>query len=119
MVHYEIGVRIGELSLPTAFDGVLAWSALYNRPFLRCLHGYGLCLWRLGRTDEAVSVFERMLALNPDDNQGVRICRHDVRAGLTWEAAQERDDAEQAKAARKARIRRAQLDGTSEDPRMN
>lgn len=25
--------------------GVPPWSALYNRPYLRCLHGYGLCLW--------------------------------------------------------------------------
>jgi hypothetical protein len=119
IVHYEIGVRIGELSLPTPFDGVLMWSALYNRPFLRCLHGYALCLWRLGRTDEAVSVFERILALNPNDNQGARFCWLDVRAGRTWEAAQQRDEAEQAEAARKARIRRSQLDGTSEDPRMN
>jgi hypothetical protein len=91
IVHYEIGVRIGELSLPAGFDGVLAWGNLYNRPFLRCLHGYGLCLWRLGRTGEAVSVFERILALNPNDNQGVRFCWHDVRAGRTWEAAQQHD----------------------------
>lgn len=57
LVHYEIGVRLGELSLPEGFDGVLTWSCLYNRPFLRCMHGYGLCLWRLGRTDEAIQVF--------------------------------------------------------------
>lgn len=65
-------MRIGELSLPDGFDGVLLWGRLYNRPFLRCLHGFGLCLWRLGRTDEALAVFERILALNPDDNQGIR-----------------------------------------------
>jgi hypothetical protein len=122
IVHYEIGVRIGELSLPTPFDGVLAWSSLYNRPFLRCLHGYGLCLWRLGRPDEAARVFERILALNPNDNQGARFCWYDVRAGSTWEAAQQRDElahAKQAEAARQARLRWSQLDGTPDNSRMN
>jgi hypothetical protein len=70
--HYEVGVRIGELSLGDGFDGVLQWGCINNRPFLRCMHGYGLCLWRLGRFDEAERVFDRMLWLNPSDNQGVR-----------------------------------------------
>jgi hypothetical protein len=68
IVHYEIGIRIGELSIPPGFDGVLVWGRIYNRPFLRCLHGYGLCLWRLGRIAEAHLVFERILSLNPNDN---------------------------------------------------
>lgn len=93
MNHYEIGIGIGELSLPSDFDGVLLWGHIYNRPFLRCLHGYGLCLWRLGRSDEARSVFERILSLNPNDNQGVRFCWEDLRRGLTWEAANEKDEA--------------------------
>ncbi|MCC6806949.1 MAG: tetratricopeptide repeat protein [Deltaproteobacteria bacterium] len=87
IVHYEIGMRIGELSLPADFDGVLPWGLIYNRPYLRCLHGYGLCLWRAGRTEEARVVFERILSLNPNDNQGVRFCWQDVKNGLTWEAS--------------------------------
>jgi hypothetical protein len=63
--HYEVGLRIGELSLGDHFDGVLQWGHIDNRPFLRCMHGYGLCLWRLGRFDEAARVFDRMLWLNP------------------------------------------------------
>lgn len=47
--HYEVGVRIGELSLSDGFDGVLSWGLIDNRPFLRCLQGFGLCLWRLKR----------------------------------------------------------------------
>jgi len=47
-------------------------------PFLRCLQGYGLCLWRLKRFAEAVLVFERMLWLNPSDNQGIRFLINDV-----------------------------------------
>lgn len=35
MAHYEVGIRIGELSLPAGFDGLLDWGRIYNRPFLR------------------------------------------------------------------------------------
>ncbi|MBP8984720.1 MAG: tetratricopeptide repeat protein [Syntrophobacterales bacterium] len=83
--HYEVGVRIGELSLGDAFNGVLSWGLIDNRPFLRCMHGYGLCLWRLGHFDEAEHVFERMLWLNPSDNQGVRFLIDDVKARTPWE----------------------------------
>jgi hypothetical protein len=85
ILHYEVGVGIGELSLPQRFDGMLLWGIIYNRPFLRCLHGYGLCLWRLGKLAEAQQVFERMLGLSPTDNQGVRFCWNDVRMGRTWD----------------------------------
>jgi len=43
--HHEVGLRIGELSLGDDFNGVLPWGLIDNRPFLRCKHGYGLCLW--------------------------------------------------------------------------
>ena len=77
--HYEVGVRIGELSLGKSFDGVLHWG-----PFLRCLHGYGLSLWRLGRLKEAEEVFTRTLWLNPTDNQGVRFLLGEVSEGKVW-----------------------------------
>jgi tetratricopeptide (TPR) repeat protein len=92
ILHYEIGVGIGELSLPAGFDGLLCWGSIYNRPFLRCLHGYGLCLWRLGKFAEAQGVFERILSLNPNDNQGVRACWDDVRNSRTWEAMRRREE---------------------------
>jgi hypothetical protein len=94
IVHYEIGIRIGELSLPAGFDGVLLWGLIYNRPFLRCLHGYGLCLWRFGKLAEAQQVFGRILSLNPNDNQGVRVCWNDVRHGRSWDEMEAREDAE-------------------------
>ena len=84
--HYEVGVRIGELSLGKNFDGVLSWGHIDNRPFLRCLHGYGLCCWRLGRFDEAERTFDRMLWLNPSDNQGARFLIGAVRARMPWTA---------------------------------
>lgn len=83
--HYEAGFRIGELSLGENFDGLLRWGWIDNRPFLRCMHGFGLCLWRLGRFEEAFRIFQRMLWLNPSDNQGVRFLIGDVRAKRAWE----------------------------------
>ena len=88
--HYEVGVRIGELSLGEGFDGLLPWGWIDNRPFLRCMHGFGLCLWRLGRFQEADRIFDRMLWLNPSDNQGVRFLINDVRARVAWEKRSDR-----------------------------
>ena len=89
--HYEAGVRIGELSLPEDFNGLLPWGWVDNRPLLRCLHGYGLCLRRLGHFGEAKRVFERMLWLNPSDNQGARFLIDEVRAKATWEDYQKKE----------------------------
>jgi hypothetical protein len=83
--HYEVGLRIGEFSLGKDFTGVLPSGFIDNRPFLRCMHGYGLCLWRLGRFDEAERVFDRMLWLNPSDNQGARFIIDEVKAKRAWE----------------------------------
>jgi len=85
MRHYEVGLRIGGLSLGSLADGLLPWGLLDNRPFLRCMHGFGLCLWRLEQFEEAEKVFERLLWLNPADNQGVRFEIASVRARRTWE----------------------------------
>jgi hypothetical protein len=82
--HYDIGVKIGELSLGKDFGGLLPWGCIDNRPFLRCLHGYSLCLWRFGRMRDAEKVFTRMLWLNPTDNQGARFNLFDVKEGKAW-----------------------------------
>lgn len=92
LAHFETGVAVGERSLPAGFDGVLPWGWIDNRPFLRCLHGYGLCLWRLGHCAEATRVLDALLWLNPSDNQGARFLIDDVRAGVRWQPAS-RDEA--------------------------
>ncbi len=76
--HYEVGLRIGELSLGDNFDGVLPWVYFNNRPFLNCMHGYGRCLCRLGRYDEAKRIFHRMLWLYPSDSICVRFLIDEV-----------------------------------------
>ncbi len=70
--RYQAAVAIGERSLPPGFDGVLSWNCIDNRPFLRALHGLGLCHWRLGDLPQAHAIFKRILRLNPNDNQGIR-----------------------------------------------
>ncbi|MER6913997.1 hypothetical protein ABT354_20180 [Streptomyces sp. NPDC000594] len=81
---YQTAVAVAELSLPDAFNGVLAWSDLNNRPFHRALHGLGLTWWRLGETTRAAAVFDNGLWTNPDDNQGIRYLIRPVRAGAPW-----------------------------------
>jgi tetratricopeptide (TPR) repeat protein len=88
--HYETGLHIGQLSLGDDFTGVLLWGFTDNRPFLRCMHGYGLCLWRMGRFEEAEHVFDRMLWLNPSDNQGARFLLDEVKKKITWEDSENR-----------------------------
>jgi hypothetical protein len=80
-----VGLQVGELSLGDEFEGVLPCGHIDNRPFLRCMHGFGLCCWRLGRFEEAGRVFDRMLRLNPSDNQGVRFLIDPVRTRAAWE----------------------------------
>ena len=82
--HYEVGYRIGDVSIGENFDGLLPWGLIDNRPFLRCMHGFGLCLWRVGRFAEATRVFKGMLWLNPSDNQGVRFVLNDVETNVAW-----------------------------------
>ena len=84
MAHYETGVSIGRRALGKDFDGVLPWGLIDNRPFLRCLQGYGLCLWHRGRFEEAERVFEQLLWLNPTDNLGIRFLLRPVRAREKW-----------------------------------
>lgn len=91
MRHYMVGAGIGALTLGLDFDGVLPWGLIDNRPFLRCLHGLGLCFWRRDERKEAAATFRRMLWLNPSDNQGARFNLASVEAGQTWEACQERE----------------------------
>jgi hypothetical protein len=82
--HYEIGVAIGSRTLEKDFDGLLPWGLLDNRPFLRCMDGLGLCLWRLGKFVEAAEVFQKMLWLNPNDNQGARFSLANVEDRKPW-----------------------------------
>lgn len=70
---YQAGVEVGEQALPLNFNGLLPWSWIDNRPFLRALHGLGLCRWRLGDFAAAAEIFRRIFMLDPEDSLGVAV----------------------------------------------
>lgn len=70
------------------------WLDVDSRPFLRALAGKGLCLWRMGRNDQARAVWADLLRWNPNDNQGIRFIVADMDEGLTWEESVARSKAE-------------------------
>jgi tetratricopeptide (TPR) repeat protein len=48
------------------------WGTVSTRPYMRAKQHLGELLAETGQLAEAIAVFERMLELNPDDNQGMR-----------------------------------------------
>jgi len=51
------------------------WGLIETRPFMRAMEQLAFALLDWGtpeRADEAIEIFEEMLELNPNDNQGVR-----------------------------------------------
>ena len=72
---WEQAIRIGHKAFPQDFEpgkDRLEWGWLENRPFLRCLHGLALAKYHEDKAEEALSLFQELLALNPNDNQGAR-----------------------------------------------
>ena len=66
------GLALGEEAIPPDFEGKVEWGFLENRPFLRAAHSVVLCYLRLGQRLKAIPLMEKMLAWNPNDNQGIR-----------------------------------------------
>jgi tetratricopeptide (TPR) repeat protein len=48
------------------------WSATETRPYMRAAQNVAELSWLLGQRSRAIEMFERMLRLNPNDNQGIR-----------------------------------------------
>jgi len=48
------------------------WGVLETRPYMRARADLADALWEAGRQEEAISHWEDLLRLNPDDNQGIR-----------------------------------------------
>ena len=81
---YDRAVAVGEQSLPDGFAGVLPRGLIDNRPFLRALHGLGLCAWRQRRWDDAEEVFVSRVWLEGAGTWDAVSCLERVRARLRW-----------------------------------
>lgn len=72
---YRRGVAAGERALgKKAFKQYRGqfWGFLETRPYMRARLGLAQTLWDVGQRDEAVELYQDLLRLNPNDNQGVR-----------------------------------------------
>jgi tetratricopeptide (TPR) repeat protein len=68
-------VNVGGNCLPEEFirnKGRLEWLWLENRPYLRACNGLGCCFLMVEEFDSARRIFNHLLVMNPNDNQGVR-----------------------------------------------
>jgi len=81
---YDTGVSIGEQSLPDGFRGVLPRGLIDNRPFLRALHGLGLCAWRQRRWDDAATIFTNLVWIDGASTWTSLECLDAVRARQRW-----------------------------------
>lgn len=81
---YRSGIGVAEASLPDGFGGVLPWGMIDNRPFLRCLHGLGLCAWRQRRWDDAEEIFTARVWLDPSAAFNDLACLQMVQARQRW-----------------------------------
>jgi tetratricopeptide (TPR) repeat protein len=73
--HWRRGVEAGAAAIGAqdfaSFAGEF-WGFIETRPYMRARLGLAVALWRRGRRTEAVGHMRDMLALNPNDNQGIR-----------------------------------------------
>jgi tetratricopeptide (TPR) repeat protein len=72
---YEKAMWIGQKELGKAFfkeNKGHFWLIFETRPFMRAKYNYAMALLELGKTFEAITQFEELLELNPNDSQGAR-----------------------------------------------
>lgn len=67
-----VGLAAGNRLIPESFSGAIEWGYVENRPYLRALQGAMLAYVRLRRHKDAATLIDKMLAYNPNDNQGSR-----------------------------------------------
>lgn len=71
----EFSVLKGREIFPPEFSfsaDHLPWGFVDNRPFLRLLFKYAMLVEAIDGTQKAIPLYEELIALNPNDNQGVR-----------------------------------------------
>lgn len=72
---YRQAVSVGEKALgPAIFTEHTGhfWGMVETRPYMRAMQKLASALWTYGEAVEAIGLYQRMLELNPGDNQGIR-----------------------------------------------
>jgi tetratricopeptide (TPR) repeat protein len=72
---YQKGVKAFEKSVGPQYmeeNKGNFWMIFETRDYMRCLQGYGECLFQAGLVSDAIEVYEKILELCPGDNMGVR-----------------------------------------------
>ena len=75
MQHYRNGLQAAERVLGTAFFAEHVghfWGIQETRPYMCARCGLAELLSEAGQHDEAITHYQELLQLNPNDNQGVR-----------------------------------------------
>jgi tetratricopeptide (TPR) repeat protein len=82
MRHLEQAVAAGEaLWAPVAAaegEDMVWWGCTATRPYMRAIHSLGLAHREAGNEEDARVCFDRLLGMNPNDNQGIRYLMDDV-----------------------------------------
>jgi tetratricopeptide (TPR) repeat protein len=69
---YKKGVEIGLNVIPKGYKGLIEWSYHHNRPFLRAHAGLILSELYNENFSKALTMINKHLKWNPNDNQGMR-----------------------------------------------
>lgn len=75
MKMFEKAVKAGERTLGKDFieeEKGHFWGLIETRPYMRAKAGLADCLHAKGKIDKAIEIYEEMIELNPNDNQGIR-----------------------------------------------
>lgn len=74
LVLYIKGTAAGERALGDQFEELAGhfWGFLETRPYMRARAGLAVALWDAGDQEGAIEHYRALLALNPNDNQGIR-----------------------------------------------
>lgn len=75
ITQYEKAIKAGEKTLGKKFfkeEKEYFWGMLETRPYMRAKAGLADCLYAKKEVGKAIEIYEEMLELNPNDNQGIR-----------------------------------------------
>lgn len=73
--YYERAIKAGEKSLGKKFlkeEKGHFWGFVETRPYMRAKAGLADCFYATREIEKSIEIYEEMLELNPNDNQGVR-----------------------------------------------